>query len=274
LKKSLHQIEKALDQLAKTLCHLKKALDQLAKTLCHLKKSVDQLMKTLRHLKKSLRQLAKTLDQMEKALCQKTKPLCKESKTPFPTAKPLCRTNGRNSSSNPPTHANPKTTVQPHHQHQHGRIAMVNTNKSTHRPTVALSLPKKVPALLVYAQGIVDRLTGNPSFPTPTPTLAALIAAIHELQAAADASWRTFAAKPGHVSGVATVVATSAARRASYEWQYSIDGGKTWVTGPATLQAETTVAGLVPGSTVQFKYRAVTKTGEGDWSQPVSLMVH
>ena len=38
---------------------------------------------------------------------------------------------------------------------------MVNTNKSTHRPTVALSLPKKVPALIVYAQGIVERLTGN-----------------------------------------------------------------------------------------------------------------
>jgi hypothetical protein len=41
-----------------------------------------------------------------------------------------------------------------------------------------------------------------------------------------------------------------------------------------TLQVKTTVAGLVPGSTVQFKCRAVTKTGEGDWSQPVSLMVH
>jgi hypothetical protein len=51
-------------------------------------------------------------------------------------------------------------------------------------------------------------------------------------------------------------------------------GGKTWVTAPATLQAKTTVAGLVPGSTAQFKYRAVTKTGEGDWSQRVSLMVH
>jgi hypothetical protein len=40
-----------------------------------------------------------------------------------------------------------------------------------------------------------------------------------------------------------------------------------------TLQAKTTIAGLVPGSTAQFKYRAVTRTGEGDWSQPVSLLV-
>ena len=208
---------------------------------------------------------------------------------------------------------------------------MVNTSKSTHRPTVALSLPKKVPALIVYAQGIVEHLTGNPYFPTPAPTIAAIIAAIHDLQAAETAALarakgsiavrndkrkaligllqqvrsyiqaiadadaanavaviqsagvavrktptrhaRVFAAKPGRVSGVATVIATSAARRASYEWQYSTDGGKTWVPAPATLQAKTTVAGLVPGSTVEFKYRAVTKTGEGDWSQPVALTV-
>jgi hypothetical protein len=25
---------------------------------------------------------------------------------------------------------------------------------------------------------------------------------------------------------------------------------------------------------VQFKYRAVSRTGVGDWSQPVALMVH
>jgi hypothetical protein len=84
---------------------------------------------------------------------------------------------------------------------------------------------------------------------------------------------RAFTAKPGPVSGVATVVATSAARRASYEWQYSTDGGKTWLTAPATLQAKTKIAGLVSGANVQFKYRAVTKTGEGDWSQPASLIV-
>jgi hypothetical protein len=82
---------------------------------------------------------------------------------------------------------------------------------------------------------------------------------------------RTFEAKPGAVSGSAKLVAASAGR-ASYEWLYSTDG-KTWVTAPVTLQAKTTIPGLTPGSTVQFKYRAVTKTGEGDWSQAVSLIV-
>ncbi len=85
---------------------------------------------------------------------------------------------------------------------------------------------------------------------------------------------RVFAAKPGPVSGVAQIVAPSAGPRSSYEWQYSTDGGKTWVTAPVTVQAKTRIAGLVPGATVQFRYRAVTpKAGEGDWSQPVSLMI-
>jgi len=208
---------------------------------------------------------------------------------------------------------------------------MNSTTKSARRPTITLALPRNVPALISYAQGIVNRMTGNPSFPAPTLTLAAVATAVGDLQTAETAALartkgavaarnekrtvlvgalqqlrahvqsiadtdpakaasiiesagvavrktptrraRAFAAKPGPVSGVAKVTAIAASRRASYEWQYSADGGKTWVTAPATLQARTTIAGLAPGSTVQFKYRPVTKTGEGDWSQPVSLMV-
>jgi hypothetical protein len=84
---------------------------------------------------------------------------------------------------------------------------------------------------------------------------------------------RVFAAKPGRISGVVTVLAASAGQRASYEWQYSADGGKTWVLAPVTLQAKTTIAGLTPGAVMQFRYRAVTKAGEPDWSAPVSLAV-
>jgi hypothetical protein len=84
---------------------------------------------------------------------------------------------------------------------------------------------------------------------------------------------RIFAAKPGRTTGVATIVAASAGHRASYEWQYTTDGGKTWLSMPVTLQAKTTIVGLTPGSTVQFKYRAVTRAGEADWSAPVSLTV-
>jgi len=208
---------------------------------------------------------------------------------------------------------------------------MSTTSKPTHRSIITLALPRGAPALISYSRGIVTRMTGNPSFPNPSPTLAAITAEIDALQTAetgalartkgavvlrdekrtalvaslqllrayiqsvadADATnaasiiesagvavrktptrrARSFMAKQGPVSGTAHVVALVADRRASYEWQYSNDGGKTWLLAPPTLQAKTTIAGLTPGSTVQFKYRSVTRTGAGDWSQPVALIL-
>ena len=84
---------------------------------------------------------------------------------------------------------------------------------------------------------------------------------------------RSFAAFPGPVTGSAKLEAPKAARRAAYEWEYSVDGGKTWVFAPATLQARTIVTGLPPGTSVLFRHRTVTMTGESDWSEPTSLMV-
>jgi hypothetical protein len=84
---------------------------------------------------------------------------------------------------------------------------------------------------------------------------------------------RGFGAKPGAVTGTAKLLTASAGHRASYEWEYSTDGGKTWVTTPVTLQAKTTVLGLTAGTTVQFRNRPVTKAGEGNWTQPVTLVV-
>jgi hypothetical protein len=208
---------------------------------------------------------------------------------------------------------------------------MSTTPKTVHRSFASLKLPNKVPALITYAQGIVKAMTGNPAFPSPVPTLAAVTEAISELQTAETAALsrtkgavavrnekraalvtllqqlrahiqatadanpetsasviqsagvalrktpvrtkRVFAAKFGPVSGSVHLVTNTAARRASYEWQYSADGGKTWVSAPSTLQAKTTIPGLTPGATVLFRYRAVTKTGEGDWSQSQSLIV-
>jgi hypothetical protein len=260
------------------------------------------------------------LFQEEKALCPLEETLFQQEKALRPLEETL-------STKIPRKYPKRKQTTAPPDR----RTIMATTTKSIHRSTVTLLLPKSVPALIVYAQGIVKRMTGNVSFSSPTPTLDAVTTAIDGLQAAETAALartkgaaaarnekraaliallqqlrayiqaradadptngasviesagvavrktathraRAFAAKPGPVSGVATLVSASAARRASYEWQYSIDAGKTWVTAPATLQAKTKVSGLQPGATVYFKYRSVTKTGEGDWSQPVSLMV-
>jgi hypothetical protein len=82
-----------------------------------------------------------------------------------------------------------------------------------------------------------------------------------------------FAVKSGPVSGSVHLVARAAERRAGYEWQSSVDGGKTWQLAPVTLQARTTITGLPVGTACQFRFRPVTKTGEGEWSHVVTFVV-
>ena len=208
---------------------------------------------------------------------------------------------------------------------------MTTTNKTTSRVTISLNFPRKEADFLLFATNVGTKMTNNPAFPNPTPSLASLNAAIADLhtaqvtatsrakgaatvrdekrtvvvgllqqargyvQGVADATPenaasiiesagfavrkaptrgpRAFEARQGAVSGTAKLVAVSAGKRASYEWQYSTDGGKTWIVAPVTLQAKTSVTGLAVGSTVVFRYRAVLKGGEGDWSQTVALLV-
>jgi hypothetical protein len=52
------------------------------------------------------------------------------------------------------------------------------------RPTVVLSLPGPVPALILYGQLLVQRMTNNTWFPSPSPALAAVDANIDALAAA------------------------------------------------------------------------------------------
>ena len=82
-----------------------------------------------------------------------------------------------------------------------------------------------------------------------------------------------FVAKPGLVSGTVKLVVKAAAVRASYEWEWSADGGKTWTAVLPTLQAKTEIPGLPIATVAQFRYRATTKAGAGDWSQPTALLV-
>jgi hypothetical protein len=79
--------------------------------------------------------------------------------------------------------------------------------------------------------------------------------------------------KPGKTSGSVDVVAKLATGGHAHEWQFSLDGGKTWSALPATLAAKTTLTGLAPGATVSVRHRAITKTGPDDWSQTVSAIV-
>jgi hypothetical protein len=78
--------------------------------------------------------------------------------------------------------------------------------------------------------------------------------------------------KQGSVSGSVNLAAKAPAHRASYAWQYSTDQ-KAWTSVPQTLQAKTGVSGLTAGTTYYFRVQVLTMTGEGDWSQIVSLLV-
>lgn len=84
---------------------------------------------------------------------------------------------------------------------------------------------------------------------------------------------QSFQVRQGATSGTVHVITKAAAARASYDWQYSIDGGKTWIDAPHTLQAKTTITGLPVAVTVEFRVRATTKSGQGDWSAPASFLV-
>ena len=88
-----------------------------------------------------------------------------------------------------------------------------------------------------------------------------------------DRTKAPFAVKQGAASGSAALAVKAAGPRASYDWQTSVDGGKTWTDLPSTTSAKTTVAGLPVATTVQFRFRSLTPKGQGDWSQPIGLLV-
>jgi hypothetical protein len=82
-----------------------------------------------------------------------------------------------------------------------------------------------------------------------------------------------FAVKAGTVSGSAILTVKSAGTHASYDWEMSVDGGKTWTDVPSTTRTKTTVTALPVGTAVQFRFRSLTPKGQSDWSQPTGLLV-
>ena len=79
-------------------------------------------------------------------------------------------------------------------------------------------------------------------------------------------------AKNAGVSGTVVLNAKRVAPVATYYWQYSLDQ-ETWISVPATMKASTVLSGLTPRTTYHFRFRALTRDGETDFSQVVSLFV-
>ena len=203
--------------------------------------------------------------------------------------------------------------------------------KSMHRVEVAMDLPTRVPDLTPYTKRVLQCMTGNAWFPSPTPSLATVAAAEADFSSAeVEAQTRTrgtrevrdeklkalvgllkrlkayvqgvaednpenagsiiessgfnikkkgayakppFTVKPGKVRGSVGVAVRSAGDRSAYEWGWSLDGGETWETR-TTKQASTVIAGLPSRKVCLFRVRVTTvKDGQGNWSEPLELLV-
>ncbi len=60
-----------------------------------------------------------------------------------------------------------------------------------------------------------------------------------------------------------------------FNWEYSLDGGKTWIAVAATPKAKTTIPGLPVLTTVSFRASVTdNKVGQGPWTDPVPFLVH
>lgn len=79
-------------------------------------------------------------------------------------------------------------------------------------------------------------------------------------------------ARPGKVSGEVSYLVPSAGGGA-YEFQCSVDGGKTYPQYIVSDLAHVTFTGLPVGTTVWLRYRHTHHGITGDWSQPISFVV-
>ena len=119
--------------------------------------------------------------------------------------------------------------------------------------------------LKTYVQHVVDA--------APPENATALIQSVAMgVKRASVHGKHAFSVKHGMVSGSVSIEAPRAGQRVSYEWEYSSDGGKTWLPLPPTTRSRTALTGLQPGASYSFRSRAVTTSGPTDWTQPLAIV--
>jgi hypothetical protein len=86
---------------------------------------------------------------------------------------------------------------------------------------------------------------------------------------------RELTAQMTKTPGMLKLLAKSVKKGAAYEWAYSADGGKTWISAGLTVgHADTTIAGLTPGITYWFRFRTTVGRVTSDWSTHLEFLVH
>lgn len=115
-----------------------------------------------------------------------------------------------------------------------------------------------------YVQGIADE--------NPERAASIILGSGMFVQGKRGAGKEPFEVRPGDVAGSVMLIVKAAGHRASYEWQRSLDG-KTWTGAGKTLQAKIVIVGLPSATVCFFRYRVVTRAGQGDWSAPIPFLV-
>ena len=87
-----------------------------------------------------------------------------------------------------------------------------------------------------------------------------------------------FAVKQGKATG--EIILTALAEKVNskyvlttYMWQFSIDGGKSWLDLDPTLKAKTVASGMVIGLSTLFRKRTkTTENGMSKWCNPIGIV--
>jgi hypothetical protein len=153
-------------------------------------------------------------------------------------------------------------------QQTRARVPGAAAARDTARDELAIT----VEAIRGYVQGLCQL--------APEQSATLVQAASMKLVAAAVRSKPILGAKQGVQAGSvdleanATLLSGSKKRRSRlFNWESSLDG-KVWVAVPSTPYAKTTIAGLTPLTTYQFRVSLTDKSGTGAWSQALSFLVH
>jgi len=123
---------------------------------------------------------------------------------------------------------------------------------------------KDLYGLQAYVQGIADS--------NPSNALAIIESSGMSVKRGAIRTKGDFEVKHGKTSGTVILSAKAVSSRASYTWQVSSDNIN-WKDLPDTIKSRTNVSGLTPAVTYYFRFRSITKNGEGSWSQVASIVV-
>ncbi len=117
-----------------------------------------------------------------------------------------------------------------------------------------------------YVQGVAEKI------PLPETAAAVITSAFMRVKKVPQRVVPPLTAKNTGVPGQVALAAKTVAPVASYYWEYSFDQ-ESWTPVPETLKASTTIDGLPWAKVSYFRFRALTRTGKGDYSPVVSLLV-